>query len=158
MKNKCNLWLLRRARVRLGEHDLSKEKDCDENLKCSDPVQDFDIDPADVFFHQDYNKPTVFQNDIALIRLPRDAAYSGSANVCGTNDGSSYLTCFCSHSDFVGPICLPFTDDKAELYLDDSVEEGMNSANTEVAGWGERQRESRIRIEKKKRIIVALYS
>jgi len=104
----------RLARVRLGEHDLSKEQDCDESKKCSDPVQDFDIDPADVFFHQDYNKPTVFQNDIALIRLPRDAAYS----------------------DFVWPICLPFTDDKAELYLDDSVEEGINTANTEVAGWG----------------------
>ena len=36
----------------------------------------------------------------------------------------------------MGPICLPFTDDKAELYLDDSVEEGINSADTEVAGWG----------------------
>jgi len=97
----------RLARVRLGEHQLSTDRDCDKDDQtvCAPPVQDFE--PEEVFFHQDYNKPNVFQNDIALIRLPRDAVYS----------------------EFVRPICLPFTDDSSESYKDDDEE-------TIVAGWG----------------------
>jgi len=95
----------RLARVRLGERQLSTEPDCDTSGKCAPPAQDFD--PEEVFFHQDYNKPNVFQNDIALIRLSRDAIYS----------------------EYVQPICLPFNDSASDTYQDDVD-------RTEVAGWG----------------------
>ena len=56
------------SQVVLGENDLEQDPDC---LGC-DPVQTFDIKPADVTVHENYNASNIFKgNDIALIRLPR---------------------------------------------------------------------------------------
>lgn len=59
--------------VVLGEHDLSKDPDCERTCK---PVQRFDINPnTDVKVHEDYDPNNIVSNgnDIALIRLPRPA-------------------------------------------------------------------------------------
>ena len=66
------------ASVRLGEHQLSTDIDCDDGgQSCNDPPQNFEAE--EIIFHPDYNKPNQYQNDIALIRLNRDALYSGMA-------------------------------------------------------------------------------
>lgn len=73
--------------VRLGEHDLQSEQDCEgeEEFKiCADPHQDLSIEK--IVVHEDYNATgRNFQSDIALIRLARDVVFS----------------------DFIQPVCLP---------------------------------------------------
>lgn len=73
--------------VRLGENDLSKHKDCNDEMEedCSDPVQDIMI--AKFIPHELYS-PAKKKNDIALVRLVRPAR-------------------FC---DSVVPICLPLEE------------------------------------------------
>lgn len=63
-----------RSKVRLGEHKLSTDPDCSDTL-CNDSPQDFDIE--EIIFHESYNSPQVFRNDIALLRL------SGPVNQTG---------------------------------------------------------------------------
>ncbi|XP_076289829.1 melanization protease 1-like [Lasioglossum baleicum] len=63
--------------VRIGEHDLSTERDCDKNdwglqVACAERYQDFGLES--VHFHPDYT-PKSAQNDIALLRLNADADY-----------------------------------------------------------------------------------
>ena len=70
-----------RSRVRLGEHRLSTDPDCTASNGGLDPVcnespQNFDIE--EIIFHNDYGKPTVFRNDIALLRLNQSALYTGN--------------------------------------------------------------------------------
>jgi len=74
--------------VRVGDHDTSKERDCEYDNKgievmCADRYQDFGID--DFHFHPDYNT-VAGRNDIALIRL---------------NDTVDF-------KPNIKPICLPF--------------------------------------------------
>lgn len=57
--------------VRVGDHDISKERDCDydefgQEIECAERYQDFAAES--IHYHPDYNQ-TRFQNDIALIRL-----------------------------------------------------------------------------------------
>ncbi|XP_032667922.1 CLIP domain-containing serine protease 2-like [Odontomachus brunneus] len=57
--------------VRVGDHDISKERDCDRDkngleILCAEKYQDFGIES--VHFHPEYTR-TKLQNDIALIRL-----------------------------------------------------------------------------------------
>ncbi|TRY72013.1 hypothetical protein TCAL_09603 [Tigriopus californicus] len=106
------------ARIRVGEHDLGKDEDCDPDSfpkVCAEPVQDFNIEK--IIPHESYNAPNPFQNDIALIRL----------------DGKVQFNRFAS------PICLPFKDDEEESY------EKVESQNTitDVAGWGATTRTGR---------------
>ncbi|XP_017755231.1 PREDICTED: uncharacterized protein LOC108547293 [Eufriesea mexicana] len=61
--------------VRLGEHNLSTERDCDKDangleLACAPRYQDFGIEST--HFHPKYSN---FQNDIALLRLNGDADF-----------------------------------------------------------------------------------
>ncbi|XP_070528702.1 phenoloxidase-activating factor 3-like isoform X2 [Cardiocondyla obscurior] len=77
------------ASVRVGEHDISKERDCEKDSEgreifCAEKYQDFGIE--NVTFHPNYTKEHK-QNDIALIRL------NGTLNFTRLN---------------VKPICLPF--------------------------------------------------
>ena len=83
------------AEVVLGEHDLSKNPDCDgidNDGKCYKPVQRFNIDAGAVTVHENWNPLTVVNEgyDIALIRLPK-LAYT-IREMCDTP---------------VLPICLP---------------------------------------------------
>ena len=78
------------ASVRLGEHQLSTDIDCDDGgQSCNDPPQNFEAE--EVIFHPDYNKPNQYQNDIALIRLNRDAVYSGMATIFFLDNTASIL-------------------------------------------------------------------
>ena len=62
------------VRVRVGEHVLSQEKDCELGV-CSPTPQDFN--PELVIPHKSYNSPNAFQNDIALIKLDRNIVRNG---------------------------------------------------------------------------------
>ncbi|KAL6256344.1 hypothetical protein P5V15_012461 [Pogonomyrmex californicus] len=80
---------LRLIGARVGDHDISKERDCDTNdegleLDCAERYQDFALESFHV--HPDYSRSKL-QNDIALIRL------NGSIDFRPRN---------------VRPICLPF--------------------------------------------------
>jgi len=111
------------ASVRLGEHQLSTDIDCDDGgQSCNDPPQNFEAE--EIIFHPDYNKPNQYQNDIALIRLNREAVYS----------------------DYVRPICLPFEDAIDEAYIaeDSSISDSTKKLNqTYVAGWGATEQRGR---------------
>lgn len=68
---------LRLINVRIGEHDLSTERDCDKDelgleVACAERFQDYGLES--VHFHPDYT-PRLAQNDIALLRLNRDADF-----------------------------------------------------------------------------------
>ena len=63
--------------MRLGEYDTRTDPDCVEQSgqrKCGTPVQDFRVSPSDIIVHPRYN---VTDNDIALIKLNRDATFTG---------------------------------------------------------------------------------
>ena len=84
------------TQVRLGEHSLSKDPDCDRDRGVCAPVpQDFGVE--EIIPHPNYSSPNPFQNDVALVRLDREAEVD---------------------FEFVAPICLPFTDDEEEEYTD----------------------------------------
>ncbi|XP_037036818.1 serine protease easter-like [Bradysia coprophila] len=69
--------------VRLGEHNINTEKDCDD-FECADPAIDVFIE--EIISHTDYNRTEYTEeNDIALIRLTHTVNFT----------------------DFVRPICLP---------------------------------------------------
>ncbi|XP_012527985.1 melanization protease 1 [Monomorium pharaonis] len=75
--------------VRIGEHDISKERDCETDLNgrevvCAERYQDLDVDSF--YFHPGYTK-TKQQNDIALIRVNVTMSFTPQN---------------------VKPICLPF--------------------------------------------------
>ncbi|XP_054011033.1 transmembrane protease serine 9-like [Hylaeus anthracinus] len=63
--------------VRIGEHDLNTERDCDRDetgleIVCADRYQDFGLES--VHFHPEYSSKKL-QNDIALLRLNGDADF-----------------------------------------------------------------------------------
>jgi len=95
--------------IRVGEHDLDKDVDCDPPATCPPPQ---DIAVEDIIFHPSYGSPEAFQNDIAVVALSRNV----------------------TQNEFVVPICLPWEDDN-ESYLDGG-RSGPLSPITEVAGWG----------------------
>merc|ERR1711978_192458 len=74
------------AVVRVGEHDLASEQDCQSGV-CSPDPQDMKV--RKIVFHPSYGKPNAFQNDIAVISLEEEV----------------------QQNDFVIPICLPFNDE-----------------------------------------------
>lgn len=92
--------------VRVGEHDLETERDCDdENTVCLPPVQDIEI--SEKIPHPKYkieNQDTLF--DIALLRLKRKAQLE----------------------DFIKPICLPLAQ---HLWKKD-----YSGKYLTAAGWG----------------------
>ncbi|KAL1378528.1 hypothetical protein pipiens_003968 [Culex pipiens pipiens] len=95
--------------VRLGEHDILSQKDCDDDYEenCALPVQDFIVTKNDIIQHQ-YYSPSLKTNDIALIRLPSLADLT---------------------DDHVLPICLPY----GQFQDSRDIQEG---ANMTIAGWG----------------------
>lgn len=97
------------SQVRVGEWNLGSQLDCeDPNTEefCAQPPQDFK--PETVTVHPEYNKPSRFRNDIALVKLDRPVV----------------------ENDYVAPICLPFPEFVTEPYPTGTESE------PEVAGWG----------------------
>ena len=79
--------LEKRSKVRLGEHDIKNPNpDCrkysnGKNIPikvCNEEVQDFEVER--VVFHHDYNIPTPFRNDIAMIKLKGSVTQNGECN------------------------------------------------------------------------------
>lgn len=94
------------AGVRVGDHDINKERDCDydENgleIQCAERYQDFAVESF--YFHPDYTR-TKLQNDIAIIKL---------------NDSIDFRPLS------VKPICLPFGSAAT-----------INQKKMIVTGWG----------------------
>uniref|UniRef100_A0A182FCD1 Uncharacterized protein n=1 Tax=Anopheles albimanus TaxID=7167 RepID=A0A182FCD1_ANOAL len=94
------------SKVRLGEHDKSKEVDCidvsDGEKQCADPPIEVDVESTVV--HSEYNKPIRLRHDIALIRLAQEVAFS----------------------DSIKPICLPIGEDVRSKILPEYI----------LTGWG----------------------
>ena len=68
--------LFYRAKIRLGEHEISNPgQDCDIKGICNAGSQDFDIEK--VIIHPEYNSPNTFQNDIAIVKLDRKVSLNG---------------------------------------------------------------------------------
>ena len=67
------------SKVRLGEHDTKHDgPDCQKRSGkdfCNLGVQDFDI--GKVIVHEEYNKPVLYRNDIALIKLNGQVSQNG---------------------------------------------------------------------------------
>ena len=110
--------------VRLGEFEVTdfKSRDCSSGFCLEDP-QDFDIRPEDVIRHPDYNRVrqdhqdqvTNTINDIALIRLPRQARKNLAVKV----------------------VCLPLQPDIAAEQLNvPDINEGLASYYPTAVGWG----------------------
>lgn len=92
--------------VRLGEHDLRTERDCDKGgdgleVTCAQKYQDFEIESTHP--HPEYSRGKL-QNDIALIRLSRKADLTPQS---------------------VRPICLPI-----------GMAVTPSQKNVKVTGWG----------------------
>lgn len=80
--------------VRLGEHNLATEVDCEDG-DCADPVVDVPIEETIV--HESYTPNSPAQsNDIALIRLSRPITYT----------------------NWIKPICLPVSQNLRTKNLD----------------------------------------
>ncbi|KAJ8960295.1 hypothetical protein NQ318_004021 [Aromia moschata] len=95
--------------VRLGEHDLQSDKDCetiDKYTICADdPV---DIPVENYTMHPDYD-PVKLRNDIALVRVKEKIRFTS----------------------YIQPICLPF-----ERHLRDR---DMTNQVFTISGWGKTQ-------------------
>lgn len=104
----------RRIAVRLGEHTISTNKDCDfadDHGFCdSDPIQDIEIEK--VICHENYSNRKRM-HDIAILKLVRSAHFKGVHNV--------------------ETICLPITFEQ-----DIEHELSVNGKHHKmiVAGWG----------------------
>ncbi|KAJ4436622.1 hypothetical protein ANN_16753 [Periplaneta americana] len=96
-----------REKVRLGEHNLDTNMDCDPyDDYCADPVQDYEIEEA--ISHEEFNLNHTqqrFKNDIALIRLKSKVH---------------------NYTSYIQPICLPF----------DIEITGREEKKYQIAGWG----------------------
>ena len=93
--------------VRLGEHKISNATDCEINedeVVCADPVQDIPVET--VVKHVNYSNKNKI-NDIAIIRLRRDAVLNG----------------------YVETICLPTQRRLLIVNID-------TSATMSISGWG----------------------
>ena len=84
-----------RKSVRLGEHTLSTDIDCNDDTGiCNEKPQDFDIE--EIIFHPEYGKPKVFRNDIALLRLAKPYNQSGKkCNFCQIKQINNMNSRFC---------------------------------------------------------------
>lgn len=70
-----------RVVVRLGEHTISKSRDCDDSDQCADPVQDIMIERK--IRHKQFNRETK-ENDLALLKLvkPADTNKNNVKTIC----------------------------------------------------------------------------
>lgn len=95
--------------VRLGEHNITSEKDCADILKqdCAPPAQNFNVTKSDIIAHKFYS-PSKMSNDIALIKLPSKVDPA---------DGR------------VLPICLPYGKFR-------DIDDGKNGTSMTISGWG----------------------
>lgn len=61
--------------VRVGEHDVNTDPDCDDDYNCAPKVADYKIEK--VIKHPNYDHPSLYSNDIALIRVQGNIQFNG---------------------------------------------------------------------------------
>ncbi|KAF5271712.1 hypothetical protein FQA39_LY08035 [Lamprigera yunnana] len=113
--------------VRLGEHQLNTDPDCDDDRPGFEDCADspFDIPIAQAIVHPEYNSQySAGPHDIALLKLSRPISYSKS----------------------ISPICLPRS---SEFLTKDFTDTLMT-----VAGWGRTENSSQSNIKLKLEIPV----
>lgn len=93
--------------VRLGEHDITSERDCDLDGFCLDPVQDIPV--VKRIRHENYERG-IRQHDIALLKLERPADLA---------------------KNNVNTVCLPTTEGNQLESLESDLVRKMS-----VMGWG----------------------
>ncbi|KAF2881996.1 hypothetical protein ILUMI_24177 [Ignelater luminosus] len=117
--------------VRLGEHNIKTEEDCDDDTPgleyCSDPPIDLEVE--EITSHETFNISNVF-GDVALIRLNKVVNYT----------------------DFIKPVCLPIS---FELQNKDFSRKTVTAAGwgrTETEGMSEKKAKSRVTSKIKRRL------
>ncbi|KAK6630239.1 hypothetical protein RUM43_014938 [Polyplax serrata] len=95
--------------VRLGEHNMLTEEDCENGFGCAPPPVDIPIHK--VIPHPEYSRPNL-RNDIALIRLAEKVKLG----------------------EFIRPICLPLNDslDKRILQKEKAIVTGWGTTETGI--------------------------
>ncbi|KAF2898151.1 hypothetical protein ILUMI_08021 [Ignelater luminosus] len=115
------------ALVRLGEHNIKTDVDCEGDVPglddCSDPPVDIEIEEKIV--HEDYdNDDPNFYADIALIKLKKEVNYT----------------------EFISPLCLPLSSELSnKMYTEEKVV---------VAGWGKTKTKLQSEIKLKVELLV----
>jgi len=66
-----------RSTVRVGEHNLLSDIDCNGFGICAPKPQDIPV--KSVTHHNDYNNPSFFSNDIAIIELENPVVENGNS-------------------------------------------------------------------------------
>ncbi|XP_037791599.1 phenoloxidase-activating factor 3-like [Penaeus monodon] len=97
--------------IRLGEHNLATDEDCTSTgrtQRCAPPIQTFT--PAQVIRHPNFDRRSSVSDDIALVRLNREATFS----------------------NYIQPICLPPAGFDITAFL--------GGREVTVAGWGTTER------------------
>ncbi|XP_055534263.1 CLIP domain-containing serine protease B4-like isoform X2 [Wyeomyia smithii] len=93
-------------RIRLGEWDLASDQDCNSESICTDPPIDVGIES--MVSHEGFNKLTLI-NDVALIKLNQSVNFT----------------------DFISPVCLPFSETAKALDTDNTTFIAVGWGNTE---------------------------
>lgn len=116
------------SEVVLGEHKVGTDPDCSRDRKhCNPPkiTRKIDLD-RDVIYHENYQTPKKFSNDIALIRINEAIPlFQENPRISAVN-----------------PICLPWSEDDTFFAWD--LRDGDKA---KVAGWGRTRRRQTTRTD-----------
>ncbi|KFB41565.1 AGAP004855-PA-like protein [Anopheles sinensis] len=100
------------VKVRLGEHDTTTAIDCivytDGSKQCATAIE---VDVEKMIIHKDYNRPTKFLHDIALIRMAEKINFT----------------------DSVKPICLPVDESVRQQLLPKYIITGWGATEERTA-------------------------
>lgn len=115
-----------RVNVRLGEHDITTEKDCDTQNKCLDPVQDIEI--QDRIKHPKYDTRKKI-NDIALLKLKTaaDVTKKNVRTICLPTESDNQI-------DALGKDVLDNLGIAGDIYFD--ISDSDHQIECFFVGWG----------------------
>lgn len=119
--------------VRLGEYDITKEKDCIKRGEHLDCAETLNLGIVESIMHEDYNERTGL-NDIALIKLSKAVIeFTGSIALQKALKPKTLHTFFVT--DFIRPLCLPVTSIRTANIGDTLIASGWGSVkhNAELA-------------------------
>ena len=105
--------------MRLGEHNLRTNPDCDKDGDCAPKYLSVDVVERVVF--KTYKKNQY--HDIALLRLKEEVEFSGMEKNNNIKTSNIFVP------DFIKPVCLPTT-------VKDVYRSYRGENNVIVAGWG----------------------
>ena len=75
--------VLLRSKIRIGEHQRNHPgRDCvtvKGETRCSVGVQDIDVE--NIIYHPNYSRPNRFLNDIAIVKITKEAEMNGKRHI-----------------------------------------------------------------------------